>query len=287
MNRTIVALVALGLLATAGSVRAEQFENYNLYGTYIETFQSAAGAPAPVVGICQLTFDGGGNLVLGTTLNPASYCFTDSGASIGCLQEFVAPSVYTVHPDGTGSISGTFTFIGGICGSTTFSETLLIQKLGKNQLAQNVLVARTDSVVAPGDLVPQSAGPFSNTALYGNYAETLGGSIGGNSFAGICNDFFNGAGGVSGSCTLNIATIPGPCQYALSGSYVVFANGLYGPGSGIIFPTSLTGTCGPVPFGELLKIVNGTGSGANFLAGQVAAASYEANIEAGTYLLQW
>ncbi len=291
MKRTIVALAALGMLATAGSVRAGQYANYNLYGTYVETFQGATAAGAPITGICQLTFDGSGlggtgHLVLGTASNPASYCFTDNGIAAGeCFQTF-ASGGYSVKSDGTGSITGTLA-TGTGCTSTTFSETLLIQSLGRGSLAENVLVARTDAdAFAAGDLVPQGGGPFSNNALYGNYTESLGGTIGGNVFAGVCNDFFNGAGSVSGKCTLNTATI-GSCQYALSGGYYVFGQGLFGPGGGLIYSANLTGTCGTIALGEFLKILNGSGYGGSFTAGQVAAVSYESGtIETGTYLLQ-
>ena len=161
MKRTIVALAALGILATVGSVHAGQYANYNLYGTYIETFQGAT-AGAPITGICQLAFDGAGHLV---TSNSASQCFTDNGATAGgCDQNFTSGS-YSVNSDGTGSITGTLASGTG-CTSTTFSETLLIQQLSRSLLAENVLAARTDAgAVASGEIVPQSSGPFSTSAI--------------------------------------------------------------------------------------------------------------------------
>src|ERR1700674_4425033 len=206
MKRTIVALAALGMLATAGSVRAggfPSFANYELYGTYVETFQGSAGA-SPITGICQLTFDGLGHLV---TSNSASQCFVDNGASNGCTQTFTAGS-YNVKSDGTGSISGVVSNSpsGVGCTSVAFSETLVIQQLGQGPLAENVIAVRTDaSAVASRTLVPETGGPCSKTALYGDYTESLAGTIGGNAFGGVCNDFFNGNSSVSGFCTLNTA----------------------------------------------------------------------------------
>jgi len=280
MKRMIVAIAALGMLATASSVRAERYGNSNLWGTYVETFQTAAGAPAPITGICQFVFDGGGNIVIGTPANPISYCFTDNGASsIGCYQAFVSPSTYTVTNEGTGSITGTLK-AEPCSANTTFTENLLIQNLDSSLVAQNVLVARTDAVVAGGDLVPQSGGPFSNATLYGQYTESLAGSIGGVVFAGVCNDIFDGNGSIvsPSSCTFNTPT--GVCHYALSGGYDIFSPAIsyYGPGTGLTFGT-LTGSCGTVTFGEFLKVVDG--------AGEVAAVSHEGTvIEAGTYLPQ-
>jgi len=305
MKRTITALAALAMLATAGSVRAGQYANYNLYGTYVETFQGATAAGAPVSGVCQLTFDGAGNIVLGTATMPASYCFTDNGISNGdgCFQAFASTSdpVYSVMPDGTGSITGTLSPELG-CG-TTFSENLLIQQVSGGLMAENVLVERMDAgAVVSGHLVPQSYGSFSNATLYGDYTESLAGTMGGNAFTGYCNDVFNGQadpktgmGGVSGKCMLNMATI-GMCEYELSGSYMVWSQGHYGLGAGMIYPTNLVSISGPfcetavgmVPFSEFFKIVNGTGTCGSFMPGmpgQLAAFSMEpATIYMGTYM---
>jgi len=288
MNRTIVALAALAILATAGSVRAGQFNNYSLFGTYVETFQGATSAPAPITGICQLTFDGAGHLVLGTLSNPLSYCFTDNGSSGGCDQNFASGS-YSVNSDGTGSITGTLTSGTG-CTSTTFSEALVIQQVS-HSVAQNVVVTRTDAgAFAAGNLVTET-GPstpgFFQSAIYGDYTEVVGGTLGANVFGGVCNDFFNGSGNVTGKCTLNIAG-SGKCQYNLVGNYFVFNGGTFGPGGGIIYSATLSGgSCSSITFGEFLKIVNGWGYGASFTADEIASVSYQANtVSAGTYLPQ-
>ena len=88
-------------------------------------------------------------------------------------------------------------------------------------------------------------------------------------------------------CTLNTATI-GACPYQLSGSYFVLAQG-----AGVIYSAKLTpksgapGSCASVTVGELLRVLNGSGYGGSYTAGQVAAVSYEkGTIEAGTYLPQ-
>jgi hypothetical protein len=288
MKRTIVALAALGMLATAGSARAGGFSNYSLFGTYVETFQGATSAPAPITGICQLTFDGAGHLVLGSLANPASYCFTDNGSSGGCDQNFASGS-YGVNSDGTGSITGTLTSGAG-CTSTTFSEALVIQQISRS-VAQNVVVTRTDAgAFAAGSLVPEaspSTPGFFQSAIYGDYAEVLGGTLGSDVFGGVCNDFFNGSGDVSGKCTLNIAG-SGKCQYNLSGNYFVFNGGTFGPGGGIIYSATLSGgSCTSITFGEFLKVVNGSGYGAAFTADEIAAVSYEGGtVSAGTYQLQ-
>ncbi len=162
----------------------------------------------------------------------------------------------------------------------------MIQQLSRSLLAENVLVVRTDAgAVASGDLVPQSGRPFSNTALYGNYTESLGGTIGGNAFGGVCNDFFNGNGGVSGSCTLNTATV-GKCQFRLSGTYGIQTQG-GGFNTGTLTPLSGSqAACVSMQSSEELKIISVTSNGSS-AAGKIAAVSLEPGVVAtGTYLPQ-
>ena len=288
MKRTIVALAALVMLAAVGSASASTlYKSANLNGLYVETFQGPT-VGTPIAGLCVLTFDGISSLIASQ-----SQCFIVNG-STACLQ-YVSGS-YAVHSDGTGTISGSLTAFGP-CPSTGFNESFVIQELSystsPNDQAWNVLFTRTDlGAVASGTLVPQSGGPFKNNSMLGTYDETESGTRGGNTFAAVCEETFNGAGGavspyggVTGSCTLNIATI-GACNYSLSGLYGVATTGS-AFNIGTLTLTSGAGCPASLPYEEVLRILDGTYPNGTFSAGDVTAVEFAPGVIAtGTLLPQ-
>ncbi len=291
MKRTIVALAALGMLVTAGSVRAGQFGNIDLYGQYVETFQGPTTG-TPIAGYCVLTFDG-----ISALVPPASECFIVNGSGAS-LQQFCSSSAptYNINSDGTGSISGnTTTGSPASCPSPTpFNEKVVIQELTYSPYvaATNVEFIRTDTgYVASGSLVPQTGGPYKNSSLYGPYTELASGTQGGLTFAGVCLDNFNGLGSLTGSCTINIATI-GACYYTLAGTYSITSTGAAaGGGFDMGTLTKVAPSPGACPtgvaYGELLRILNGNYSLGQFTGSDVTAVNYETGVIAtGTYLQQ-
>jgi len=290
MKRTIVALAALVMLAVVGSASASTlYRSIDFNGLYVETFQGPTTG-TPIAGICALTFDGISSLVASQ-----SFCYIVNGSG-SCYQN--VSGSYAVHSDGTGTINGTLS--GGGCSTTPFNESFVIQQLNystaPNYQAWNVLFTRTDvGAVASGALVPQTGGPFKNYSLLGTYDETISGTTGGNTFASVCEDTFNGAGNgvfpgpygaVNGSCTVNIATIGG-CNYSLSGEYGVSTNAS-AFNIGTLTLTSGAGGCpSSSSYAEVLRILDGTYNNGVFSAGEVTTVEFEPGVIAtGTYLPQ-
>ena len=292
MKRTIVALAALVMLTAVGSANASTlYKTGNFYGLYVETFQGPT-AGTPIAGICTLTFDGYLNLVAGQ-----SQCYIVNGSG-ACLQNVTG--TYAVNSNGTGTITGTLAAAGVSCPSAGFNESFVIQQLDNstppNYAADNVLFTRTDAgAEAAGTLVPQSGGPFRNYGLLGVYDETISGTTGGHTFSGVCVETFNGAGsssapygGVTGSCTLNIATISptGGCNYNLSGDYGLATNGT-GFNFGTLTLASGAGCASTLPYAEILRVLNGTYPNGTFSADEITSISFETGVIAtGTYLPQ-